>query len=97
MFFSCFEDDLAQCYSVFDSCCNKSLLAWTIYELKDERLSLQDFYDRVQSDVERNHLLKEARVGKSKEELDAISDLGELIVLKQIARLNFLIRVATEV
>ncbi len=64
--------------SCFDSCCNKSLLPRTIYELKDECLSLQDFYDSVKSDVERNNLLKEARVGKSKEELDAISDLSEL-------------------
>ena len=32
---------------VFDSCCQTTLLRWTILQSEDERLSLTDFYERV--------------------------------------------------
>ena len=32
---------------VFDSCCQTTLLRWTILQSEDERLSLTDFYDEI--------------------------------------------------
>jgi len=32
---------------VFDSCCQTTLLRWTILQSENERLSLTDFYERV--------------------------------------------------
>ena len=67
--------------SVYDRCCSQTVLPWTIFDLGDDSLSLSDFYERVirhDHDCQpEGHELKEARVGRSKESLDSVSDLGE--------------------
>lgn len=66
--------------SVYDRCCSQTVLSWTIFDLGDDSLSLSDFYQRVIRDHDcllEKHELKEARVGRSKENLDSVSDLGE--------------------
>ena len=66
--------------SVYDRCCSQTVLSWTIFDLGDDSLSLSDFYQRVIRDHDcllEEHELKEARVGRSKENLDSVSDLGE--------------------
>ena len=66
--------------SVYDRCCSRSILPWTIFDVGDDSLSLRDFYQRiiirdcVQAE---EHELREARVGRSKESLDSVSDHGE--------------------
>ena len=72
------------CYSVYDSCCGKTLIPWTIHDLKDERLSFESFYGQEcygavmgNSEENRNYLLKEVRVGMGKENLDPVKDTGK--------------------
>ena len=69
--------------SVFDRCCSKSVLPWTIFDLGDSTVSLGDFYLRIIQERDcqiEEHELEEARVGWSKEQLDPVSDLGEYSV-----------------
>ena len=66
--------------SVYDRCCSQTVLPWTIFDVGDDGLSLSAFYERVIRDHDcqpEEHELKEARVGRSKENLDSVSDLGE--------------------
>ena len=68
---------------MFDRCCSKSILPWTIFDLGDATVSLGDFYHRIIQDCHielEEHELEEARVGWSKEKLDPVSDLGEYSV-----------------
>ena len=47
---------------------------------RDDSLSLSNFYKRIIRDhdcLPEEHELKEARVGRSKENLDSVDDLGE--------------------
>ena len=65
--------------SVYDRCCSRSILPWTIFDVGDDSLSLSDFYQRIFRDCVQaeEHELREARVGRSKESLDPVSDHGE--------------------
>ena len=66
--------------SVYDRCCPRNVLSWTIFDVGDDSLSLSDFYKRIIRDhdcLPEEHELKEARVGRSKENLDSVNDLGE--------------------
>ena len=71
--------------SVYDRCCSRSILPWTIFDVGDDSLSLSDFYqcvlirDCIQAE---EHELREAQVGRSKESLDSISDHGERYMCK---------------
>ena len=53
--------------SVYDRCCSRSILPWTIFDVGDDSLSLSDFYQRaiirdcVQAE---EHELREAFVCK---------------------------------
>ena len=60
--------------SIFDSSSASTVLPWTIHELGDDRLSLRQFFQSV-SPAD-HYSLKEARVGKSKNSLDPVSNLG---------------------
>ena len=33
--------------SVYDRCCSQTVLSWTIFDVRDDSLSLSDFYQRV--------------------------------------------------
>ena len=66
--------------SVYDRCCSQTVLSWTIFDVGDDSLSLSDFYQRIIRDhdcLPEEHELQEARVGRSKENLDSVNDLGE--------------------
>ena len=66
--------------SVYDRCCSQTVLSWTIFDVGDDSLSLSDFYRRIIRDhdcLPEEHELQEARVGRSKENLDSVNDLGE--------------------
>ena len=69
--------------SVFNRCCSKSVLLWTVFDLGDSTVSLGDFYLRIIQECDcqtEEHELEEAQVGWSKEQLDPVSDLGEYSV-----------------
>ena len=36
------------CATIYDLCCSKTLLPWTIFELGDDRKSLHEFYYHFQ-------------------------------------------------
>lgn len=66
--------------SVYDRCCSQTVVPWTIFDVGDDSLSLSAFYERVirEHDCQLvEHELKEARVGRSKENLDSVNDLGK--------------------
>ena len=66
--------------SVYDHYCSRSVLPWTIFDVGDDSLSLSGFYQLIvirHSVQVEEHELREARVGKSKESLDSVSDHGE--------------------
>ena len=66
--------------SVYDRCCSRSVFPWTIFDVEDDSLSLSGFCQRIvirQSLQVEEHELWEARVGRSKESLDSVSDHGE--------------------
>jgi len=71
--------------AIYDLCCAKTLLPWTIFELGDDRMSLRDFYRHIAISrsilsEDSSHELKEARVGRTKDSLDPISDLGKALI-----------------
>ena len=60
-------------------------MPWTIHCAEDERLTLSGFFKMVVSRSDEttqghlnDHKLEEARVGKAKDALDAVSDTGML-------------------
>ena len=69
--------------AIYDFCCSKTLLPWTIFELGDDRICLHELYCHIASsrnvlqEDSSNHELKEARIGRTKDSLDPISDLGK--------------------
>ena len=67
--------------SVYDGCCSRSILPWTISDVGYDSLSLSDIYQRIllirYCVPAEEHELRKARVGKSKEFLDPVSDHGE--------------------
>lgn len=52
--------------TVYDRCCSQVILSWTIFDVRDDSLSLSDFYQRVIRDchdcLPEEHELKKARV-----------------------------------
>ena len=68
--------------SVHDRCCSRNVQSWTIFDVGDGCLSLSDFCKRIIQDhdcLPEEHELKEARVGRFKENLDSVDDLsGEI-------------------
>ena len=49
--------------SVYDRCCSRNVLSWTIFDVGDDSLSLSDFYKRIIRDhdcLPEEHELKEA-------------------------------------
>ena len=60
------------------------MLPWTIFELGDDRMSLHEFYRHIiatsrnvlQEDLS-DHELKETRVGRTKNSLEPVSDVGK--------------------
>ena len=49
--------------SVYDRCCSRNVLSWTIFDVGDDSLSLSDFYKRIIRDYDclpEEHELKEA-------------------------------------
>ena len=66
--------------SVYHCCFSRSDLPWIILDVGDDSLSLSGFYQRIvirHSVQVEEHELREARVGRSKEFLDSVSDHGE--------------------
>ena len=68
---------------IFDISCFKTLLPWTIYMPKDDRITVQGYYKMVVSkqpaDVQdhlSNHISDEVRVGNTKNELDKVGNTG---------------------
>ena len=53
-------------------------LPWTIYDLKDDRLTLKDLFDIVTKDFNAPEAIDriEARIGRTKENLDPVNSLG---------------------
>ena len=67
--------------SMFDRCCSKSVLPWTIFDLRDSTVSLGDFYLCIIQERDcqiKEHELEEARVGWSKEQLDPVTLVSTL-------------------
>ena len=71
--------------SVYNSCCARTLVPWTVHCTEDERLTLSGFFEMVVSTCRsdettqghlNDHKLEEVRVGKAKDALDAVSDTG---------------------
>ena len=72
--------------SIYDSTCSKTLVPWTVHCVEDEiRQTLNDYFKMVVASSDETtqahlnyHKLEEARIGKSKDALDALSNTGML-------------------
>ena len=61
--------------SIFDSSSLSSVVPWTIHEL-DDRLSFRELFWQISPGDQYN--LREARVGRSKDSLDLVNNLGNV-------------------
>ena len=68
---------------MYDSTCSKTLVPWTVHCMEDERQMLNGYFEMAMARSDEttqahlnNHKLEEARIGKSKDALDAVSDTG---------------------
>ena len=66
--------------AIYDKCCKKTVLSWTILNI-DEEDSVEDFFSRVlnETHVELDgHNLTEVHIGRDKNSLDRIGNLGNI-------------------
>ena len=64
---------------IYDKCCRKIILNWTILEVHGED-SIEDYFSRVSSGVDvelEGHALIDVHVGKDKTNQDRVGNLSE--------------------
>ena len=66
--------------SIYDKCCSKIILAWTISEIPNDEVSIKEFFQHLlcedDYDLE-GHELCEARVGRGIDSLFPVKKLGK--------------------
>ena len=63
-------------------------IPWTIHQVEDDRITLKQLFELVTQTLERRSRGRiEARIGKTKENLDAVNSLGKLSLFCSIVLL----------
>lgn len=68
--------------TIYDRCCKKTVLSWTICAIDEDEDTVKDFFARVLNvaDVElAGNNLVEVHIGRDKNSLDRIGNLGILL------------------
>lgn len=71
--------------SVYDKCCSKIVLPWTISEIENDEMSINELYDSVIQDIDVNeHELWEAKVGQDVNNLFPVKKLDKCVCIQYL-------------